>query len=138
MPDKYYETRKQWNSRNYKQINIAVRPELVEAFVIACERNEISMREVLVSFINTYASQPSIPSSQKQTSVKDLQPIIATRSDRRKALTNIIRQIEMIRDAEEKYKENMPENLKNSSRYESAEQAVLTMDEAIGLLGEVY
>lgn len=131
MPDNYYESRKKWNAKNYKQINIAINPELAESFRITCEQNKTPMREALISFISEYTSIPSIPKKQKVISY-------SVRGNRRKALATIITQLEMIKDAEEQYKENMPENLKNSSRYDSAEQATMIMEEAIGLLGEVY
>jgi predicted RNase H-like HicB family nuclease len=40
--------------------------------------------------------------------------------------------------AEASYMENIPENLKNGSLYETAEEAVSALEEAINLLTEVY
>ena len=46
-------------------------------------------------------------------------------------LTEIQEEIESIRDEEDESRENMPENLQNSERYEQSETASANMDEAI-------
>jgi len=44
----------------------------------------------------------------------------------------------MLREAEDKYMQNIPINLRNSSRFESAEQAVEALDAAIDILGDAF
>lgn len=58
-------------------------------------------------------------------------------AERRKALNSVIDKIndamselEGLRDEEEEYKDNMPENMHGSERYENAESAVSNMQEA--------
>ena len=130
MPDKYNETKKRWNSTNYKQLNLSVKPELTEAFRSACGQNGTSMRKVLVEFMSSYTATPITPKKQGKG--------YSERRNRRIAAKAIIGQLTALRDAEEQYKTNMPENLMNSSRYESAEQTVELLDEAIELLGEAF
>ena len=62
---------------------------------------------------------------------------------RRKALNDIKDQIEMLRctleqlaEEEEEYRDNMPENLQGSERYEKADEACDSLDEAINNLEE--
>ena len=131
MPNNYYESRKRWNAANYKQMNIAVRPELSEDFRKACEQNQIPMREVLTVFMAAYSTAPSLPKSPKGPSYNE-------RRKRRKAVADILAQLEEIRNAEENYKENIPENFKTSSRYESAEHAVEALGEVIVLLESAF
>jgi len=133
MQDNHYESRKRWNAANYKQINIAVAPTLAESFRVTCEKNRVPMREVLVGFITTYTTTAPAPAPIKQNDKG-----YNERRIRRKSVDAIINQLEMIRDAEDTYKENMPENLRNSSRYEAAEQAVGALDGAIEILMEVF
>ena len=45
--------------------------------------------------------------------------------------------IEWIKDEEEEYKDNIPENLQGSERYEKAEDCVYRLDEAIEYLENV-
>lgn len=131
MPVNHYESRKRWNTANYKQINIAVPPTLAESFRVTCEKNRIPMREALIEFITTYTATAPAPRKQSNKGYTE-------RRGRRKSVAAIINQLEMIRDAEDVYKENMPENLKNSSRHEVAEHAVSALDEAIEILMEVF
>ena len=60
---------------------------------------------------------------------------------RRKALKKLANQLEDIRaeiealkDEEQEYRDNMPENLQGSERYEASEEADGNMDEAIEYL----
>ena len=96
-------SQKRWNADNYKQFNISLKPELIEAFRAACEKSSMSMRAVLVSFMTGYASAPH--SSQKQESEHKY----IKRNDRRKAVASILVQLEAIRDSEMQYMDNMPE-----------------------------
>ena len=131
MPQKQYESRRRWNSDNYKQINIAVRPELADAFRKACEKAQTPMREVFITLMAEYCATP--PAFKKQEDKG-----YTVRGRRRKATAAIIEQLTSIRDAEEEYMRNMPANLRNSSRYESAEQALEALGEAIERLAEAF
>jgi len=131
MPDDWYESHKRWNAANYKQINIAVRPELAAAFRAACEQTKTPMREALITLMTQYCMAPPAIKEQKDKGYN-------TRGSRRKATAAIIAQLERIKDAEEDYKQNIPSNLQNSSRYESAEQAIQALDEAIGILTDAF
>lgn len=65
-------------------------------------------------------------------------------NNRRKEIKNVIdwlkdiqAQIENIRDDEQDYIDNMPENLQESERHESAEAAVENLDSAIESIEEL-
>ena len=131
MPENRYESQKRWNTKNYKQINIAVRPELADTFHTACEQAQTPMREVFIKLMVEYCAAPLVHKEHKNKGY-------TIRSSRRKATTAIIAQLEKIRDAEEEYMQKIPVNLHNSSRYESAEQAVEALDEAICILREAF
>jgi len=130
MPDNYYQSRKRWNAANYKQMNLSLNPELSEAFRTACKQSGNSMRKVLTEFMTAYAQTP--PAAKKPKKGYN------DRGGRRKAVESIINQLTAICDAEEQYKDNIPANLRNSSRYTAAEQAVEMLEEAIGLLSDAY
>jgi len=61
-----------------------------------------------------------------------------TRQKRRNAVNSIRSCLLAIRDAEQKYLENVPDNFQNSESFNIGEYAVETLDEVIGLLVEVY
>jgi septation ring formation regulator EzrA len=52
----------------------------------------------------------------------------------KEALNDIKETVENIRDQEQEYIDNLPENLSQSERAQNAEQAVSELDEAISLL----
>jgi len=131
VPDDWYESRKRWNAANYRQINIAVRPELADAFKAACEQAQTPMREALISLMSQYCAAPPVIIEQKDKGY-------ISRGNRRKATAAIIEQLKMIRQAEESYMKNIPTNLRNSSRYESAEQTVDVLDETIAMLDDAF
>jgi hypothetical protein len=61
-----------------------------------------------------------------------------SRRKRRIAVKSILECLSAVRDAEQRYLENVPDNLQNSESFEIGENAVDTLDEIIGLLIEVY
>ena len=52
------------------------------------------------------------------------------------SISNIIAEVEVIRDEEDEARESMPENLVGSERYETSEIASDTLQDAIDLLEE--
>ena len=131
MSDSRYESRKRWNATNYKQLNIAIRPTLFEEFRTACKQNGISMREALISLMSSYIDAPPAPQNSKDKDYND-------RGRRRKAVSSIVNQLSIIRDFEEDYKDNIPDNLRNSSRYEAAEKAIEALEEASEILESAF
>lgn len=90
MSDEHRKPQKRWNDENYKQFNIALRPELIGAFREACARNGVSMRAELASHMTEYAS---ILHSQKKGKNESK---YHKRNDRRKATGLIVAQLEAI------------------------------------------
>ena len=119
-----------WNSANYTQIKAAVRPEIAAAFKAACQANNVSMNSELSKFMEGSGAAVSASKSEKD--------LLASRGGRRKLLGTLMEQLERIKDAEEEYKENIPENLQGSVRYENAEQAIEALEEALEALYRAY
>jgi heme oxygenase len=65
-------------------------------------------------------------------------PILNTKHLRRAYIKSLIQQLIWVRDAEETYKDNIPLNLQGSVVFETAEQCVLSLDEAIEILSAAY
>ena len=61
-----------------------------------------------------------------------------SRRKRRNAVKNILACLSSIRDAEQNYLENVPDNFQTSESFEDGECAVDALDEIIGLLADVY
>ena len=62
----------------------------------------------------------------------------STRHKRRGAIKAIHACLSKIRDAEQRYLENVPDNLLSSDSVDVGECAVDALDEIIGLLADVY
>ena len=119
-----------WNSANYTQIKAAVRPEIAATFKAACQANNVSMNSELSGFMENRCAALSASKPEKD--------LLANRGGRRKLLGVLMGQLERVKDAEEEYKENIPENLQGSVRYENAEQAIEALEEALEALYRVY
>jgi hypothetical protein len=120
-----------WNSEHYKQMKFSVDPFVAASFKTACERAGLSMAGVVSEFMAAYGAAAKNAKPAGADAVSD-------RGKRRKLVSALIRQMGQIRDAEEAYLSNIPENLQGSSRHEAAEHSISTMDEAIILLEDIY
>ena len=119
-----------WNAARYTQVKISINTDTAAVFKAACALNNVSMDSVLSEFMAAY-SEKGVKASA------NVKPF-ATRKKRRKAIKDIISQMEELMSAEEDYKENIPENLQGSKWYEAAEQSLNQVQEAIYLLEEAY
>ena len=113
-----------------KQVKALVDAETADAFKSACAEAGVSMAGELSRFMSEYsktAKKPKLPEYN-----------VSTRRNRRNRVSAIIMQMERIRDAEQSYYENFPENLRTSAPYESSEESISVMEEVIGLLEAIY
>ena len=109
------------------QVKISVMPELASAFKSACTASNVSMAEALSGFMAKYTN-----------TVIKRKPEYTTRRQRRTAVRSITQQLEQIKAEEERYRDAIPENLQGSVVYETADQSVSFLDEAIELLISIY
>jgi len=63
-----------------------------------------------------------------------LDPDYSTRRRRNAAIENITKQLQSIKEYEERYRDNIPENLQNSVVYEAAESHIEWLDEVLEVL----
>ena len=126
------EARTRWNADNYKQIKVYVSPELAAKFKVGCAAANVSMTSVLSRFMADYCSETQSRSSKP--SALDF----STRGKRRTFVRRIIEQLEAAKEAEENYRDNIPENLQGGQAYEAAEQAIERMENALDSLNEAF
>jgi len=113
-----------------KQVKVLVDAGTADAFKAACAKAGVSMAGELSRFMSEYskaAKKPKLPAAD-----------VSTRRKRRKRVSSIIGELERIRGAEQGYCDNFPENLRASAPYESSEESISVMEEAIGLLEAIY
>ena len=129
MPNAATQAKKRWNAKNYTQVKISVAPEVAAAFKAACAASGATLAATLSRFMAEYANAAT---KRKPT------PDYSTRRQRRAAVLAIKRQMEQIRDAEERLRDNMPENLQGSANYEMADEYASLLNEAVELLDAIY
>ena len=119
-----------WNDTNYAQVKVSIDPGVAAAFKASCASAGISMAKVLTKLMAEYSGN----SRQKN----QISNTWNTRQQRRKAVKNMLDSLEGIKQAEEAYADNIPDNLRGSVRYEAAEQSIEALSEAIELLIQAY
>jgi hypothetical protein len=122
--------KQRWNSNHYSQVKISVPPELAANFKEKCKVEGVSIASKLSDFMRLETSGKHFP--------RPVPLPYETRAKRRIALNALIGEIEAIAEGEQEYMDRIPENLRNSQRYEEAEETVETLMEALSLLAGAY
>ena len=118
------------SATKHKQVKILTEAGIANEFKAACARAGVSMASELSCFMSDYGKL-----AQKR---KPVTGDVSTRRSRRKQVSAIIGQMERLRNAEMRYHDNFPENLRTSAPYEYTEETISIMGEVIDLLGSVY
>ena len=125
-----------WNAANYVQIKVSVRPEIAAAFKAACAAADASMAGELSRFMAEYAEMKAADQAVG-IKIENVESVSTTKK-RRKTVCAVTRLLEQVRDAEELFIGNAPENLRSAPIYANAEQYVSVLDDVIEQLGEIY
>jgi len=104
---------------------VSVDSDIANAFKSVCSVSDISMASVISQFMAKYSGI-----SYKANSASSF----STKRQRRAAIDKVIRQLECIKQSEESYRDNIPENLHSSPAFDSAEHWVSVLDEVIDSL----
>ena len=128
------EARTQWNAKQYTQVKVYVSPDVAAEFKAACAARGESMAAVMSRAMLDYCGKKP----GKKLNAKASAPDYSTRGKRRTALRYHAEQVEAIRDAEETYKDNIPETLQGGQRYDDATQTVEALDEAVDALSRAF
>ena len=110
------------------QVKISVHPDLAASFKAACTASNVSLTGKLSEFMAEY--------SNFLMKGKPF-PDYTTKRKRRAAIKSIIKQLEQLRNFEERSRDNIPENLQGSELYENADQCVSWLEEAIEILASI-
>jgi len=117
----------------HTQLKISIEPDLAESFKAACMNAGVSMAAELSALIAARIGVTAKPS------VKPARPAgYDSRPKRRYHVSQIITQLEDIREHEDAYLDRIPENLQSGSAYENAELSIDILDQVIDLLNEAY
>ena len=118
------------NTATRKQVKVLTDAKVADEFKDACNKAGISMASELSGFMSDYCKA----AKKRKPAVVD----VSTRRNRRKQVDIIIEQMERIMEAEMRYYDNFPENLRTSAPFEATEESISTMGEVIDSLGSIY
>ena len=128
------DARTQWNAKQYTQVKVCVRPDIAADFKSVCAARGDSMAAVISRAMLDYCGGKPGKTPKARVDASDY----STRGKRRTALRRCAAQVEAIRDAEERYRDNIPETLQGGQRYGDAEQTVEALDEAVDALSQAF
>jgi hypothetical protein len=123
-------TKDNWNRNHYTQIKVSVRPEVAAAFKLSCAVAGTSMASEIGSFMALRAGTGNTAS--------DSLPSVQVRKQRRAEVDYLSSRLRRVLEAEESYRDNIPENLRGSSAYDTAENIIDMLDEVLSALEEIY
>jgi hypothetical protein len=118
------------NNERYTQVKVSIRPDLALAFKTACAANNCSLTDVISDFMAKY--------SKVNTPKNGYAPNLSTKRKRRAVVRHILEQLVWIRENEENYVNNIPENLHSSEMFIFAEYCVGLINEALEALDTAY
>ena len=121
--------KQRWNKENYTQLKAYVKPDIAAAFKAACAASGSSMAGELSAFMEDFVRPPQ--GATPHSKVKTL-------GDRRKAIRMVMNLLADMYDAEEAYLDSAPDNLRNSVRYEMAEERLERLADAIAAIEDIY
>jgi lipopolysaccharide biosynthesis protein len=110
-----------------QQVKVTVARDVAVAFKKACVSRQLSMAQVLSDYMAEYAQKPI---AQERATPRDY----STRRLRRAAIRSIVKDLNLIKEREERSRDNTPENLQGSAVWERADEIIALIEEAIDAL----
>jgi hypothetical protein len=132
--------KRRWNAAHYTQLNVSLPQDMAAAYKAQCAEQGLSQAGEIALLVATWlgleapvAAKPPKPKKAKPAEVN-----VSDRRHRRAAVERIHDDLESIRDAEQEYRDNMPDNLQSGMRAEAADTAIEQLDTAITALEQAY
>ena len=123
------QAKSRWNDRNYTQVKAHVDPDVASDFKKACAANGVSMASALTQLMAEYRGT---------VKKRKPSPDYSTRRQRRAAVNRFVQQLELIMAAEERVRDNTPENLQGAATYEETGEIASMLEAAIDSLNSIY
>ena len=113
----------------YAQVKVSIDPQIAAAFKSACAASNVSMAAELSKFMADYSN-----SQAKHKAAPDY----TTRRQRRSAVKAIMKQLSAMKAREEASRDNTPVNFQDCEAYETTEDVISSLEEAIEVLKYIY
>jgi hypothetical protein len=138
MADTGNKSKQRWNASHYTQVKISINPTIADAFKSACADCGVSMAGVLSQFMADYAAERGVACVPQEPKAVDIIDRYKTRKARRSAVKTITAMINDVLAAEERYFNNIPDNLHGSKWHTASEADIDVMQEIISLMANIY
>jgi hypothetical protein len=122
------DSKQRWNSAHYCQVNVAVPKELAAQFKASCEAKGVSVAGEIARLMREDLGVAAARKKERSPA-----PRFDTRLDRRKAIKNIVWQLEEVKAAEEAYRGSIPEQLQESNG-EGIDEAICSLENIVSEL----
>jgi hypothetical protein len=119
-----------WNKAHYTQVKVSVPPDIAAAFKATCAMYGNSQAGVLSKFMAEY-SQACFKKAESSDKLD-------TRKRRRAAIKDIAARLEEVLAAEERYRDNVPENLEGSKWHQASEDSISAIEDIIDDMSDIY
>ena len=123
-----------YNSKTYDRYTFYIRKDEALNKCLQADKQVNPVSQIMKDALFMYYNEPK---SARQK-VDKISASYTTKLQRRAAMKRILRQIEQIKAAEERSRNNFPENLQGSSAYEVAEECINAIEEALEILASAY
>jgi len=124
-----------YNSKTYDRYTFYIRKEESINGCLQADKLENPVSTIMKDALFMYYSEPrgnGRPKADKPP------PAYTTKRQRRAAIKRILIQLEQIKAAEERSRDNFPQNLQGSSAYEAAEECINALEEVLEILASAY
>lgn len=115
------------------QFIVSVEPGLADSFKAACLNAGVSVSDEISEFMLERSSSLLMPAS-----LTLIHSSYDTRRKRRRHVASIILHLEAIKNHEDAFLSNVPDNLQSAPAYENAELSIDSLEQAIDLLKDAY
>jgi hypothetical protein len=137
--------KQRWNAAHYTQVKVSVNPNIAAAFKATCAENGNSQAYVLSTFMSDSSRSTEHERSSPAEEVRPLSSSktettgsLETRKKRRAAVKEIAARLEDVLAAEERFYDNVPDNLQGAKWHEASETSISAMQEVLELLFDIY
>ena len=124
-----------YNSKTYDRYTFYIRKDEALNDCLQADKQVKPLSQIMKDALFMYYNEPN---GSAQPKANKISPTYTTKRQRRAAMKRILSQLEQIKAAQEKSRDNFPENLQGSSAYEAAEECINALEEAIEILALAY
>ena len=129
-----------YNAKTYDKYTVYIRKDDNLNIFLQADKEVTPIGQIIKESLSTfYRNKTQQAKPDENTRRKNERPLTLTmKRQRRAAVKKIIVQLQQVKDAEETSRDNIPENLQGSTVYETAEECINALEEAIEILESVY